>query len=487
MAKETASWVTQLDTANPVVGDPVGEGDDHLRMLKTVLKNSFPSTSTTAIVPDVSGESGKFLTNDGTDTSWGTAGSSTPVDNTFRIQDNSDATKQIAFEASGITTGTTRTITMPDSDVTLLSSGAIVNADINASAAIAQSKLATLAIDTAELADDAVTAAKIASGVLENPNVVINGGFDVWQRGVTFSSLSYYQDYADRWMGDAYNSAGNTISRQSGTASEPFYYFLRFQRDSGQTVTGARRVGTVFESQDTRFMCGQEVTLSWYMRKGANWSPATDTVTSYIFTGTGSNESMSNGLGSAWTGFAQQTQSNTITTSWVRFTHTVTLSATAMQVGINFVTPASVGTAGAADSWDMGGVKLELGGVATPFMNKGFGPEMARCQRYFSKTYDADTAPGAATDSGAMTGLAVYSSGSQGLGARWPTAMRTTPVVVLYSTDGTSGQVRQTSNNVNIATTAGSPGANGFQYVSGSLPNTYPNGWRFHYTADAEL
>ncbi len=41
------------------------------------------------------------------------------ADNVFRIQDNSDATKEIAFEASGITTGTTRTVTMPDSNVTL--------------------------------------------------------------------------------------------------------------------------------------------------------------------------------------------------------------------------------------------------------------------------------------------------------------------------------------------------------------------------------
>lgn len=37
----------------------------------------------------------------------------------FRIQDNADTTKEIAFQASGITTGTTRTITMPDEDVTL--------------------------------------------------------------------------------------------------------------------------------------------------------------------------------------------------------------------------------------------------------------------------------------------------------------------------------------------------------------------------------
>ena len=41
-------------------------------MLKTVLKNSFPSTSTTALVPNMSGQSGKYLTNDGTDSSWGT-------------------------------------------------------------------------------------------------------------------------------------------------------------------------------------------------------------------------------------------------------------------------------------------------------------------------------------------------------------------------------------------------------------------------------
>jgi len=74
MSVETAAWVTQLVSTNPVVGDPVGEGDDHLRMLKTVLKNSFPSTSTTAVVPNMSGQSSKVLTNDGTDTAWGAAG-----------------------------------------------------------------------------------------------------------------------------------------------------------------------------------------------------------------------------------------------------------------------------------------------------------------------------------------------------------------------------------------------------------------------------
>lgn len=40
-------------------------------------------------------------------------------DNTFRIKDNVVPTKKIAFEASGITSGNTRTITMPDANVAL--------------------------------------------------------------------------------------------------------------------------------------------------------------------------------------------------------------------------------------------------------------------------------------------------------------------------------------------------------------------------------
>jgi len=38
---------------------------------------------------------------------------------TFRITDEADPTKQVAFQASAITTGTTRTITIPDSDINL--------------------------------------------------------------------------------------------------------------------------------------------------------------------------------------------------------------------------------------------------------------------------------------------------------------------------------------------------------------------------------
>jgi len=41
------------------------------------------------------------------------------VDNVFRVKDNSDATKKLAFECSGISGSTTRTLTVPDSNGTI--------------------------------------------------------------------------------------------------------------------------------------------------------------------------------------------------------------------------------------------------------------------------------------------------------------------------------------------------------------------------------
>ncbi len=57
----------------------------------------------------------------------GPAGSSTNTyaDAVFRVQDDVDATKQIAFEASGITTATTRTLTAPNASGTLMLTSAI--------------------------------------------------------------------------------------------------------------------------------------------------------------------------------------------------------------------------------------------------------------------------------------------------------------------------------------------------------------------------
>jgi hypothetical protein len=115
----------------------------------------------------------------------GSAGSSTPADNVFRIQDNGDNTKQIAFEASGIGSGVTRTITMPNSDVTLGTpnsntvdsvhyvDGSIDNEHI-ADNAIDSEHYADGSIDNAHIADDAIDSEHYADGSIDEAHIADN-------------------------------------------------------------------------------------------------------------------------------------------------------------------------------------------------------------------------------------------------------------------------------------------------------------------------
>lgn len=173
MSLETATYINSLVSTNPASNDPKSQGDDHLRLIKSVLQNSFTSISgavtkthtelnsvtdrgliagqtwtgnhtfpattygvtatlgdssttyaTTAFVaatafssalPAQTGNADKLLTTDGTTASF----TANLKAGTIRIVDSTDTTKVLAFSLSGITTGTTRTVTMPDKSGTM--------------------------------------------------------------------------------------------------------------------------------------------------------------------------------------------------------------------------------------------------------------------------------------------------------------------------------------------------------------------------------
>lgn len=74
MALESGTYVKDLVSTNPPGTDAISQGDDHIRLIKSVLQNSFPSNSNAPIIPDMSGNEGKYLqvNSDATATEWAT-------------------------------------------------------------------------------------------------------------------------------------------------------------------------------------------------------------------------------------------------------------------------------------------------------------------------------------------------------------------------------------------------------------------------------
>lgn len=60
MTVETATYITDLQPANPPATDPRSQGDDHIRLIKQVLQNSFGSTTRQFQIPGVLSKSSNY-------------------------------------------------------------------------------------------------------------------------------------------------------------------------------------------------------------------------------------------------------------------------------------------------------------------------------------------------------------------------------------------------------------------------------------------
>ena len=277
-------------------------------------------------------------------------------------------------------------------------------------------------------------------------NAVINGGFDIWQRGTSFSNpTSVATAYsADRWV--CYRAAGFTtgvtISRQttSDTTNLPnIQYCARVQRTAGNTSTVNTYLANNFETVNSIPMAGKIVTLSFYARKGADFS---GTFNAEIATGTGTDQNIINGL----TGSATIASSAfTLTTTWQRFTVTGTIGSTATQI-VPYVFQTPSGTASTNDYFEITGVQPELGSSATPFSRNGatIQGELAACQRYYYLTSSAD---GAYTHYG--MGQA-YSTSAAKFEVMFPVTMRIAPTSV--SVTGNIGALNSGNTAINNGT-----------------------------------
>jgi hypothetical protein len=217
-------------------------------------------------------------------------------------------------------------------------------------------------------------------------NACINGGFDIWQRGTSVALVASASNYtADRWVG--YSSNTGTVSRQAtgDTTNLPFIqYCARVQRTSGQTGTAIPYLVSSFESVNSIPYAGKTISFSFYARAGANYSSASSALSIFLAQGSGTDQTIINGFTSETRPIAQNI---TLTTTWQRFTYSTTLPGTTTQLGVGFYYTPS-GTAGAADYFEVTGIQIEVGAVATQFSRAGatIQGELAACQRYYYRT-----------------------------------------------------------------------------------------------------
>jgi hypothetical protein len=253
-------------------------------------------------------------------------------------------------------------------------------------------------------------------------NAIINGGMDIWQRGTSFvPSTGTYT--ADRWQ--YYRAvAGSTVSRQvtNDTTNLPsIQYCTRVSRDSGNTSTTTIYSGNSLESVNSIPMAGKAVTFSFYARKGANFSGASSQISISLRTGTGTDQNV------LLTGYVAQaipiTLTPTLTTTWQRFSGTATIAAATTEMGI-YTDFTPVGTAGAADYYEITGVQVELGSTPTTFSRAGgtIQGELAACQRYYYKLTNGVV-------NAALMSAFYYSASSLNAYVPFPVTMRTSPAI----------------------------------------------------------
>jgi hypothetical protein len=213
--------------------------------------------------------------------------------------------------------------------------------------------------------------------VPQSGNAIINGAFDIWQRGTSFANFADGAFTADRWVNFRNGTeATATISRQThspGSApagsNNPFY--LRYEVTNAGSSNTYRYLDSRIE--DVRTFADQTVTLSFYAK-----ADSSRTMEAFVIQNFGVD-------GSADAGPLSQTFS--VTTSWQRFTASFILpSISGKTVGTGSFLILRLGfPAGVIMTTDIDQIQLEAGSTATPFKRNAnsLQGELAACQRYF--------------------------------------------------------------------------------------------------------
>lgn len=211
--------------------------------------------------------------------------------------------------------------------------------------------------------------------VASGDNAIINGAFDIWQRGTSFTNVASVTYTADRWWVGKDATATLNVSRQSLTPGiqSIFGFETEYNLRFDVSAWTSSPVYLTTRLEDVRTLAGQTVTLSY-------WAKSNVAVTStplYL---------QNFGSGGSTVVAANVSNSASITTSWQKFTHTFVLpSVSGKTIGTGSYLDMQVLRFSQAATVDIWGVQLEAGSAATAFRRNApsIQAELAACRRYF--------------------------------------------------------------------------------------------------------
>mgnify|MGYP001293406571 CR=1 FL=1 len=349
-------------------------------------------------------------------------------------------------------------------------------------------------------------------------NLIINGAMQVAQRGTSKSfahdaiNSGYLIDRFDLELQAVNDELDGTYSQVSD-APDGFSSSLKWTTGTPETTIDAdenMRLEYHIEAQDLQHLkygtsSAQSLTLSFWVKSsitgtyaislyqadgvrmiGSTYTISTADTWQYVtltfagdISGTMNNDT-GEGLRIIWTLASGSNFNVTDNTSWGAFVLGM-FSYGHAQNGV--ITTASA-------TWQITGIQLEVGSVATPFEHRSYGEELALCQRYYYNSHlDGDF-----SDYNGQ--IMVFAAGTSTFGAtctvatgrEYPTTMRATPTVTLYHQDGTSGAVYVIHTGAKITgVTVFGPTSKGFLYAYKA--NGFNTGFAYYYgyTAEAEL
>ncbi len=218
-------------------------------------------------------------------------------------------------------------------------------------------------------------------------NKIINGNFDIWQRGTSQTTSGYGS--ADRWR-NLNNGSTKTASQQAFTPGQTDVpnnpkYFLRHVVTS---VAGASNYVVTYQPiEGVETLAGTTATLSFWAKADANKNIAVE-FGQYFGSG-GSPSSQVSGIGS---------QLVALTTSWTKYTITLDIPSISGKTlgtdGNDWLSMSFWFDAGSSNdsrsaslgqqsgTFDIAQVQLEEGSSATPFEQRFYETELLLCQRY---------------------------------------------------------------------------------------------------------